>query len=498
MKTVNKVRLIYLPAIVLPILVMIVSIAALGVGYMRINNADISSGAFERFVNPLNTMNNQTREIYKEVEKNILVNSEIFEDQEYLEELNSRLKKKDSYLIVRKNQKIVYQGKAQVELELIEKLPQYGNKDSDQDRGFFVSRPGNYLVKQQDFRYTDGGRGSVFLMTDLGTVLPHYRNIFTQLFFAVVGVLILTSTYLSWFMYKEFIGPIRQLKAGAERIKDGNLDNDVVINSGGEEIRDLCTSFNEMRAELKDSIDARIIYEKQNRDLISNISHDLKTPITAIKGYVEGIMDGVADTPEKIDRYIKTIYNKANDMDVLINELSLYSKIDSNTIPYNFDRININAYFKDCVDEIGADLEQRGMLFSYRNYCSSDVMVTADPEQLKRVINNIINNACKYNNKAKGKVSITLTEFDRKVQVEIKDNGIGISKEDLPHIFRRTYRADMSRNSAGGSGLGLSICKKIIEEHGGEIWAESKLRAGTTIFFTLNKVLDQSKEKKHE
>ena len=120
---------------------------------------------------------------------------------------------------------------------------------------------------------------------------------------------------------------------------------------------------------------------------------------------------------------------------------------------------------------------------------------SADPEQLKRVINNIINNACKYNNKAKGKVGITLTEYDRKVQVAIKDNGIGISKEDLPHIFRRTYRADMSRNSAGGSGLGLSICKKIIEEHGGEIWAESKLRAGTTIFFTLNKVIDQSKEK---
>ena len=206
-------------------------------------------------------------------------------------------------------------------------------------------------------------------------------------------------------------------------------------------------------------------------------------------------MDGVADTPEKMDRYIKTVYNKANDMNVLINELSLYSKIDSNIIPYNFEKININSYFKDCVDEIGADLEQRGMMFSYRNYCAANVMVTADPEQLKRVINNIINNACKYNNKAKGKVGITLTEYDRKVQVAIKDNGIGISKEDLPPIFRRTYRADMSRNSAGGSGLGLSICKKIIEEHGGEIWAESKLRAGTTIFFTLNKVIDQSKEK---
>lgn len=498
MKAVNKVRLIYLPAIVLPFFVMIVSIAALSVGYVRMTDTEVTEDAIERFINPLKTMNNSTKEIFRELEKNALTQPGIFEDINYLKSVNKRLARKDSYLIVRKNATIVYRGKADSNPKLEQNLPKYGNEGSDQDRGFFVGKPGNYLVKQQDFRYQDGGKGSVFIMTDLGTVLPHYRNIIMQVFFAVLGVLILTSSFLSWFMYREFVGPIRQLKAGAERIKDGNLDNDVVIYSGGEEIRELCDSFNEMRAELKDSIDARMVYEKQNRDLISNISHDLKTPITAIKGYVEGIMDGVADTPEKMDRYIKTIYNKANDMDVLINELSLYSKIDSNIIPYNFERININAYFKDCVDEIGADLEQKGMLFSYRNYCSSNVMVTADPEQLKRVINNIINNACKYNNKAKGKVSITLTEFDRKVQVEIKDNGMGISKEDLPHIFRRTYRADMSRNSAGGSGLGLSICKKIIEEHGGEIWAESKLRAGTTIYFTLNRVLDKSKESEHE
>ncbi|GFO86811.1 sensor histidine kinase [Anaerostipes butyraticus] len=498
MKAVNKVRLIYLPAIILPIFVMIVSILALGFGYVRINNTDISADGFERFVNPLKTMNNSTKEIYRELEEKILTDPSALEDKGYLEDVNRRLSEKDSYLLLRKNQKIVYRGSKDSSQALEEKLPAYGNDESDQDRGFFVSKPGNYLVKQQDFEYQDGGKGSVFIMTDLGAVLPHYRNIIIQVCFAVVGVLILTSTFLSWFMYREFVGPIRELKAGAERIKDGNLDNDVVIRSGGEEIRELCDSFNEMRAELKDSIDARMVYEKQNRDLISNISHDLKTPITAIKGYVEGIMDGVADTPEKMDRYIKTIYNKANDMDVLINELSLYSKIDSNIIPYNFERININAYFKDCVDEIGADLEQKGMMFSYRNYCSENAMVTADPEQLKRVINNIINNACKYNNKAKGKVSITLTEFDRKIQVEIKDNGMGISKEDLPHIFRRTYRADMSRNSAGGSGLGLSICKKIIEEHGGEIWAESKLRAGTTIFFTLNKVLEKPKENKNE
>ena len=309
MKAVNKVRLIYLPAIVLPIFVMIVSIAGLSIGYSRINKADLSAGSFERFVNPLKTMNTETQGIFFELEDHVKKDPQIFDNEQYLNDLNERLKAKDSYLIVRKNGQIQYIGKKKVSDKLIHKLPSYGNKDSDADRGFFVSRPGNYLVKQQDFKYNDGGQGSVFIMTDLGTVLPHYRNIIIQVSCAVIGVLILTSTFLSWFMYREFVGPIRELKAGAERIKEGNLDNDVVINSGGEEIRELCNAFNEMRAELKDSIDARIVYEKQNRDLISNISHDLKTPITAIKGYVEGIMDGVADTPEKMDRYIKTVYN---------------------------------------------------------------------------------------------------------------------------------------------------------------------------------------------
>ena len=321
--------------------------------------------------------------------------------------------------------------------------------------------------------------------------VPEKATEIQQMYLIVVSI---TAALLIIWIYRAVSVPLQKLQKAARNIKEGNLDFEIKAEND-DEIGQLCRDFEEMRLRLKVQAEEKVAFDRENKELISNISHDLKTPITAIKGYVEGIMDGVADTPEKMDRYIKTVYNKANDMNVLINELSLYSKIDSNIIPYNFEKININSYFKDCVDEIGADLEQRGMMFSYRNYCAANVMVTADPEQLKRVINNIINNACKYNNKAKGKVGITLTEYDRKVQVAIKDNGIGISKEDLPHIFRRTYRADMSRNSAGGSGLGLSICKKIIEEHGGEIWAESKLRAGTTIFFTLNKVIDQSKEK---
>ncbi len=217
-----------------------------------------------------------------------------------------------------------------------------------------------------------------------------------------------------------------------------------------------------------------------------------KTPITAIKGYVEGIMDGVADTPEKMDKYIRTIYNKANDMDRLINELTVYSGIDSNRIPYHFHRINVAEYFGDCVEEVGLDLESKNVELEYSNLVTQDTMIIADPEQMKRVINNIISNSLKYMDKPKGQIDIRLLDEVDSVRIEIEDNGKGIAAKDLPLIFERFYRTDASRNSAqGGSGIGLSIVKKIIEDHGGYIWATSKEGEGTCMHFVIRKYQGQ-------
>ena len=216
----------------------------------------------------------------------------------------------------------------------------------------------------------------------------------------------------------------------------------------------------------------------------------MKTPITAIKGYVEGIIDGVADTPEKQEKYIRTIYNKANDMDKLINELTTYSKFDNNRIPYNFHKLNVADYFRDCVEEVGLDLESKNITLNYSNIVDPDTMVIADPEQMKRVINNIIGNSVKYMDKTKEKSVIDIRILDQvdSIQVEIEDNGKGIAQKDLGNIFERFYRTDSSRNSStGGSGIGLSIVKKIIEDHGGYIWATSKEGEGTCMHFVLRK-----------
>lgn len=300
-------------------------------------------------------------------------------------------------------------------------------------------------------------------------------------------ILVFTALSVGLWIYRSIAVPLVKLKKATKNIKEGNLDF-VLEVEGNDEFSQLCQDFEEMRKRLKESTEEKILMDKENKELISNISHDLKTPITAVKGYVEGIMDGVADTPEKMDRYVRTIYNKTNEMDHLINELTFYSKIDTNRIPYTFSKLNVEDYFSDCAEELGLEMETRGIELVYANYVEKGVQVIADGEQIRRVIHNIVSNAIKYMEKPRGIIQLRVKDVGDFIQVEIEDNGKGIAAKDLPYIFDRFYRTDVSRNSSkGGSGIGLSIVKKIIEDHGGKVWATSRLGIGTIMYFVLRK-----------
>ena len=300
-------------------------------------------------------------------------------------------------------------------------------------------------------------------------------------------ILVFTALSVGLWIYRSIAVPLVKLKKATKNIKEGNLDF-VLEVEGNDEFSQLCQDFEEMRKRLKESTEEKILMDKENKELISNISHDLKTPITAVKGYVEGIMDGVADTPEKMDRYVRTIYNKTNEMDHLINELTFYSKIDTNRIPYTFSKLNVEDYFLDCAEELGLEMETRGIELVYANYVEKGVQVIADGEQIRRVIHNIVSNAIKYMEKPRGIIQLRVKDVGDFIQVEIEDNGKGIAAKDLPYIFDRFYRTDVSRNSSkGGSGIGLSIVKKIMEDHGGKVWATSRLGIGTIMYFVLRK-----------
>lgn len=324
------------------------------------------------------------------------------------------------------------------------------------------------------------------LETEMGMLVA--PNFMMCMIVAIIIILIVTALALVLWIYSSVFNPIRELNIAMKNIADGNLDYQMPKQEQKGELGELSVNYEEMRLRLKESIEEKLSHERQNKELISNISHDLKTPITSIKGYVEGIMDGVADTPEKMNKYIKTIYNKANDMDRLINELTFYSKIDTNRIPYTFSKINVREYFDDCFEDVGLELGQQQIGLTYENQVSKDVVVIADAEQMKRVINNIVGNSVKYMDKPDKFIQIRVLDVGDFIQVEIEDNGRGIAAKDLPYIFDRFFRTDTSRNSSrGGSGIGLSIVHKIMEDHGGKVWATSKEGLGTTMYFVLRK-----------
>ena len=308
-----------------------------------------------------------------------------------------------------------------------------------------------------------------------------------DLFFSAFMILVITGLSVVSWIYRSVAGPLVKLKKATHNIKAGNLDF-VLDVEGTDEFSELCKDFEDMRKRLKESAEERVVLDKENKELISNISHDLKTPMTAIKGYVEGIMDGIADTPEKMERYIRTIYNKTNEMDHLINELTFYSKIDTNRIPYTFSKLNVEDYFNDCAEELSVEMETRNIELVYANYVDNKVQIIADGEQIRRVIHNIISNSIKYMDKKKGIIQIRVKDVGDFIQIEIEDNGKGIAAKDLTNIFDRFYRTDVSRNSSkGGSGIGLSIVKKIMEDHGGKVWATSREGIGTIMYFVLRK-----------
>ena len=320
--------------------------------------------------------------------------------------------------------------------------------------------------------------------------MPEIQQFIISACIAVVLILAFTAMIMMVWIYGSIISPIHKLQEAAQNVEEGNLNFEIKPEKDDEMGR-LMQAFEKMRIRLRDNAEEKLKSDRESKELISNISHDLKTPITAVKGYVEGIMDGVADTPEKMDRYVRTIYNKTVEMDHLINELTFYSKIDTNRIPYTFSKLNVEDYFSDCAEEVGLELETRGIQLCYANYVDSDVQVIADGEQIRRVIHNIISNAIKYMDKGKGMkgiIQIRVKDVGDFVQVEIEDNGKGIAAKDLPYIFDRFYRTDVSRNSAkGGSGIGLSIVRMILEDHGGKVWATSREDIGTIMYFVLRK-----------
>ncbi len=303
-------------------------------------------------------------------------------------------------------------------------------------------------------------------------------------FFGIIVIIIMNFTLVVT-VTNSIMTPLNRLKRGAKMISEGNLDFELNY-AGDDELTEVMQSFEEMRRRLSESTAKQKKYEEDRKELIAGISHDLRTPLTSIKGYVSGLLDGIADSPEKQEQYLRTVYNTATEMDHLVDDLFLFSKLDLHKIPFCFETVDFVRYLENCCEELAFDLEKKRVILTFVSQCAGPVFVRLDRTQFVRVLLNISNNTVKYKKDDIGSLCVSVSEQEGMVCLALKDDGEGMPREATDKIFESFYRNDPARsNPVKGSGLGLSIAKQIVEAHGGTIYAESNVGEGMTITIQL-------------
>jgi len=405
-------------------------------------------------------------------------------NQDYVDDIAGHMRFNSGGVVVKSENQVIVSKELQLSEESINALePDHSERrhdnyiKTDTEEYFFI-----------DYSFDVNGQTAVYyFIVDVSDLSRVRMSIGRQSFTAVTIVLLIVTLPVLYIITQDIIKPLKQLSIGVDHVKDGDLSFEL-HSSKNNEIGSVIKSFETMRQRLKYSIERQIKFEDNRKELITSISHDLKTPITSIKGHVEGIRDGVANSPEKLDKYLDVIYQKSHDMDQLINDLFLFSKLDLKKVPFDFKPVPVKEFVGEIVQEMAFDFRGPNESVVLDDHIKSNEMISIDPVQMKRVLVNIIQNSMKYMDKDEKRIDVVLNETDQTVEIVVSDNGMGISEEHLDNIFDRFYRVDESRNpETGGTGLGLAISKQIVLGHGGKISAFSKPGEGTQMLIELKK-----------
>ena len=294
-------------------------------------------------------------------------------------------------------------------------------------------------------------------------------------FLAGIGAIIILmflASFVTRRMNRIVMEPVELLVAGAERIKNRNL-NEKIIYHGETEFEHVCETFNDMQQTILDDQEQRAKTERARTDMVTGISHDLRTPLTSIQGYIKGVLDGVADTDEKKRMYLKTAYESTEEMNVLLTKLFEFSRIESGQMPFRMVNVDLGEYTAayTAQKETAADPEALKIrLHMEKPYFTE---ISLDVEQMRRVFDNLLENSMKYAGVTPVQIDVSIAETEDEVILTWKDNGKGVPQEKLGRIFERFYRCDEARQEKG-SGVGLYVVKYIMERHRGSVQAENE------------------------
>lgn len=289
---------------------------------------------------------------------------------------------------------------------------------------------------------------------------------------ALLFIIFLTNRFLTRFVFRKISDPLKTLAEGVHQIRDGNLTHRIDYQEK-DEFLPVCDDFNEMAERLRASVEQSQKEEESRKELLASISHDIRSPLTSIRAYVEGLLDGVADTPEKQRNYLATIQKKTIEIDEMVRKLFLFSKMELGEYPYSPERMDAVKEIADFVQASAGEYRRRGLEIK-TGPMPQEAVIEADPTCFRSILTNLLDNSAKYKEEETGTVSITGRIDGADMLLFVDDDGPGVPDEALPKLFDVFYRSDPSRkNPNQGSGLGLAIVAKTMERMGGTIWAEN-------------------------
>lgn len=290
---------------------------------------------------------------------------------------------------------------------------------------------------------------------------------------AAIVVILLLNTLFTRYQLKKLLQPVDALTRAAGRVEAGDYTQ-AINYQGRDEFAPVCAAFNRMQEHLLEEKEKSAAYERSRTDLVAGISHDLRTPLTSVKGYIKGLRDGVAQTPERQRQYLDVAYRKACDMEALLQRLFYFSRLETGNLPLFREEADLGDFAGRFVSEAGPEAEQAGGEIKL-TVSPGPHPVSIDSEQFYRVLNNLKDNALRYAGAEALVISLAVEARGEWEQVRFTDNGRGVPEEDLSRLFEQFWRADPARSSGNGegTGLGLYIAKYIVEAHGGTIRAEN-------------------------
>lgn len=319
--------------------------------------------------------------------------------------------------------------------------------------------------------------------------LQNYILKYILSFIAVFLVLtVCVNGILSCWISRSVLVPLQKLSHGTKEIKNGNLDTEIDYRKP-DEFGEVCRDFDEMREYLRNSVQQRLKDEQRKKDLIIGISHDLRTPLTSISGYLDGLMDGIANTPEKRQRYLKAIQTRAKDLSRLVDSLSEYNRLDSSSFHYHLEPDDLKAFIRRYLASYEEEARQNQVEYQLISE-EGEFPVLLDKVEMKRILDNLFTNTIRYRGQPHSNVVISLKHIEHGTVVEFlfHDDGPGVPEESLDRIFESFYRVDGARQNSGeGSGIGLAVVKEIVSGHKGKVHAKN--HGGLAIIIHLPAVL---------